>query len=221
MPDPKRGVRPVSSAKPPVAPRRAPRADAVANRARLLEVAGEAFDRDGLTVSLDEIARRAGLGPGTLHRHFPSKAALIDATVAARVQDLAAAVLAKLPAAGGDPTEAFVDALTLVVDRGAASHALADRLRAGSGDIDAAVAEPVAEMRAALAALLRRAQEAGGIRPELTPADIDALLAAAHTLETHPTGGDHLVALLWSALRTDATDATDATAGGAGSSPGV
>jgi AcrR family transcriptional regulator len=164
-------------------------------------VAGDAFDRDGLDVSLDEIARRAGLGPGTLHRHFPSKAALIDATVAARVRDLAAAVQARATASA-DPTEALVDALTVVVDRGAASHALADRLRAGSGDIDAAVAEPVAELRTTLAALLHRAQESGGVRPDLDPAAIDALLAAAHTLKTHPAGDDHLVQLLWSTLLT-------------------
>jgi AcrR family transcriptional regulator len=170
-------------------------------------VAGDAFDRDGLDVSLDEIARRAGLGPGTLHRHFPSKAALIDATVAARVRELAAAVQARAAAAAGpadtaDPTGALVDALTIVVDRGAASHALADRLREDSGDIDAAVAEPVAELRIALAELLLRAQEAGGVRPELDPAGIDALLAAAHALKTHPSGSDHLVQLLWSALLT-------------------
>lgn len=205
MTDPKRGERPASTRASPNAPRapRAPRADAVANRARILEVAGDAFDRDGLTVSLDEIARRAGLGPGTLHRHFPSKAALIDATVAARVRDLAAAVQARV-AAVADPTDALVDALTVVVDQGAASHALADRLRDGSGGIDAAVAEPVAELRTALATLLRRAQQAGGVRPELDPADIDALLTAAHALKTHPTGSDLLVRLLWSALLTDA-----------------
>ena len=206
MTDNKRGKRPASSPTSAEAPRaraprapRAPRADAIANRARILEVAGDAFDRDGLGVSLDEIARRAGLGPGTLHRHFPTKAALVDATVAARVRDLAAAVQALVDA---DPTKALVDALTVVADGGAASHALADRLRAGSGDIDAAVAEPAAELRTALATLLRRAQAAGGVRPELDPADLDALLAAAHTLQTHPTGGNHLVRLLWSALLT-------------------
>ena len=167
MPDPKRGTRPVSSAKRRSP--RAPRADAVANRARILEVASEAFDRDGLAVSLDEIARRAGLGAGTLHRHFASKAALVDATVAARVQDLAAAVQAML-APGRDPTDTFIEALTLVAHRGAASHALADRLRAASGDIDAAVAEPVADLRRALADLLQRAQPPAASAPSSTSA---------------------------------------------------
>ena len=192
----KRGTRPGYK----VAPPRPPRADAVANRARLLAVAGEAFDRDGLGVSLDEIARRAGLGPGTLHRHFPTKAALIDATLADRVGELAAAV--KSYTRADDPTAALLDALTTVVERGAASHALADRLRSESGDIDAAVAEATAELRATLATLLRRAQRAGTVRRDLDPGSLDALLAAAHALRTHPSGGDHLVQLLWTTITT-------------------
>ena len=206
----KRGERPASNVAPARPRPRPPRADAVANRARLLEVAGEAFDRDGLAVSLDEIARRAGLGPGTVHRHFPTKAALVDATVAERVRDLAAQVRsAASAAAADDPAAALVAALTTVVERGAASHALADRLRSESGDIDAAVAEPVAELRTVLATLLDRAQRAGDVRRDLTPQSLDALLAAAHALKVHPSGGDHLVRLLWDALRPPPGDAAD------------
>jgi AcrR family transcriptional regulator len=156
-------------------------------------------------VSLDEIARRAGLGAGTVHRHFPTKAALIDATLAARVRELAAETKARTVA--DDPTAALLDALTTVVERGAASHALADRLRRESGDIDAAVAEPVAELRAALATLLRRAQRAGGVREDLDAGSLDAVIAAAHALKVHPSGGDHLVELLWAVLRPPPPDA--------------
>jgi AcrR family transcriptional regulator len=179
---------------------RPPRADAVANRARILAAAGEAFDREGTAVSLDEIARRAGLGPGTLHRHFPTKAALIDATLAERVRELAATVEQLTHAE--NPTTALFQALTTIVERGAASHALAERLRSESGDIDAAVAQPAAELRADLARLLDRAQQAGTVHPYLDPGGLDALIAAAHTLKTHPTGNDELVELLWHALRT-------------------
>lgn len=190
----KRGVRPGSN----VAAERPSRADAVANRRRILDVAAEAFDKEGLTVSLDEIARRAGVGAGTVHRHFPTKASLIDATLAQRVRDLADE--AKTHTQAGDPTAAFMEALAIVVDRGAASHALADRLRAESGDIDAAVAEPVAELRSTLQKLLGRAQRAGGVRRDLDPRNLDAVLAAAHVLKVHPSGGDHLVQLLVNAL---------------------
>jgi len=202
MADPKRGARPVSK----LAAGRRPRADAIANRARLLEVAAEAFDRDGLSVSLDEIARRAGVGPGTVHRHFPTKAALIDATLADRVRQIAdeADRIARddevADASPGDPTAALLAALTMLVDRGAASHALADRLRSESRDIDAAVAEPLADLRATLGTLLRRAQAAGGVRPDLDLDGLDAVLAAAHALKVHPSGGDALVQVLWDGL---------------------
>jgi AcrR family transcriptional regulator len=209
MANTKRGVRPVSSP----ARGRPPRADATANRARLLEVAAEAFDQEGLAVSLDEIARRAGLGAGTVHRHFPTKAALIDATVAERVRSLAADVQARTGAE--DPTAALFEALTLVVERGAASHALADRLRDESDDIDAAVAEPVAELWAALRTLLGRAQEAGGVRRDLDVGSLDAVVAAAHVLEVHPSGGDHLVELLLDGLRPPGPSATPGVVGGA------
>jgi AcrR family transcriptional regulator len=191
----KRGVRPVSN----VAAERPARADAVANRRRILDIAAEAFDREGLTVSLDEIARRAGVGAGTVHRHFPTKASLIDATLAQRVRELADE--ARQYTQADDPTAAFMGALAIVVDRGAASHALADRLRTESGDIDAAVAEPVAELRSTLRKLLRRAQRAGGVRRDLDPQSLDAVLAAAHVLKIHPSGGDDLVQLFVNALR--------------------
>lgn len=196
MVDAKRGDRPASSGTAP----RPLRADAAANRTRLLEVAAEAFERDGLSVSLDEIARRAGLGPGTLHRHFPTKAALIDAALAERVRSLAAEVASFQQA--DDPAQALVDALATVVERGAASHALADRLRRESGDIDAAVAGPASELRATLAVLLARAQDAGGIRSDLDARSLDAIVAGAHALKVHPGGGDRLVRVLLDAIRT-------------------
>ncbi|HKE14694.1 MAG TPA: helix-turn-helix domain-containing protein [Kofleriaceae bacterium] len=201
-----RGDRPVSSRSTPGAgaprPERAGRglrADAAANRARVLLAAEAAFGERGLAVSLDEIARRAGVGPGTVHRHFPTKAALIDATLASGVDSLAseAAGLRRAP----DPTEAFCAFLVTMVERGAASHALASRLAGGAGDIDAAVAEPLRALRSAMAALLRRAQRAGGIRRDLTPRDLDAIVAGAHAILVHPRGSRRLVELVCDAMR--------------------
>jgi len=88
----------------------------------------------------------------------------------------------------------------MLVDRGAASHALADRLRSESRDIDAAVAEPLADVRVTLGTLLRRAQAAGGVRPDIDLDGLDAVLAAAHALKVHPSGGDALVQVLWDGL---------------------
>ena len=70
---------------------RKPRADAQRNRERILEVAKEAFSRSGANASLDDIAKQAGVGPGTLYRHFPTRDALIEAVYRTEVEKLAAA----------------------------------------------------------------------------------------------------------------------------------
>ena len=70
---------------------RKPRADAERNRDRVLEAAKEAFTRSGADASLDDIAKQAGVGPGTLYRHFPSREALIEAVYRTEVEKLAAA----------------------------------------------------------------------------------------------------------------------------------
>src|SRR5690242_19730377 len=88
-------------------PERRPRADAVRNRQRVLSAAREAFAESGPAVSLDDVARRAGVGPGTVHRHFPTKDALFAAVIADRLQDLStrASQLSGSP----DPGAAFFD----------------------------------------------------------------------------------------------------------------
>src|SRR6516165_7814769 len=71
--------------------RRKPRADAQRNRERILEIAKGAFSRSGADISLDEIARQSGVGPGTLYRHFPTRDALLEAVYRTEVERLAAA----------------------------------------------------------------------------------------------------------------------------------
>ena len=77
--------------KRPLPAQRKPRADAERNRDRVLEVAKEAFTRSGADASLDDIAKQAGVGAGTLYRHFPSREALIEAVYRTEVEKLAAA----------------------------------------------------------------------------------------------------------------------------------
>src|SRR3954447_5176401 len=120
-------------------PKPAVRADAPRNRARLLEVAAEAFAVGGLAVPLDEIARRAGVGPGTLYRHFPTKEALFEAVVDDRLRDLA------------DTARALRSA----EDAGAALFTLVDRLVAEAAvkkDLVDALDGAGVEVRTALAA---------------------------------------------------------------------
>jgi AcrR family transcriptional regulator len=151
-------------------PDRPLRADARRNRDRVLAAAREAFAEHGFAVPLDDIASRAGVGPGTVYRHFPTKEALFEAVSLARVQDLVAD--ARERAAAQDPGTAFDGFLARLAEEAGAKRDLPDAL-AGVGSH--AMAEAVAELHEALATLLARAQEAGAIRPELTVADLVAL----------------------------------------------
>src|ERR1700689_4968448 len=77
--------------KPPQSAARKPRADAQRNRDRVLEAAKEAFTRSGADASLDDIAKQAGVGAGTLYRHFPTRDELLEAVYRTEVEKLAAA----------------------------------------------------------------------------------------------------------------------------------
>ncbi|HUZ26901.1 MAG TPA: helix-turn-helix domain-containing protein [Streptosporangiaceae bacterium] len=152
------------------------RADARRNRARILEVAFAAFAADGLAVPVHEIARRAGVGTGTVSRHFPTKESLFEAIIQNRVSHILgqARVLAEQRA--GDPGAAFrsffLDMVTeLAVDRG-----LADALTGAGVDLAAATASAGQEITAMLGMMLGRAQQAGAVRGDVEAADVKALM---------------------------------------------
>ncbi|MFE3999264.1 TetR/AcrR family transcriptional regulator [Nocardioides sp. YIM B13467] len=190
MTDPKRGARPASSA--PL------RADAVANRAKVVAAARAAFTAEGPDVSLDEIARRAGVGAGTVHRHFATKADLVETVLAAAVEDLVAT--ASTYAESEEPGAALRAFLVHLVTEGAATHELAARLRVRAGDVDAAVSGPVADLDRAMALLLSRAHDAGAVHADVDERDLAAIVAAAHAAYVHPLGGERAVALVLRAL---------------------
>ncbi|MFD7924223.1 TetR/AcrR family transcriptional regulator [Streptomyces sp. NPDC059740] len=152
------------------------RADARRNRARVLTAAREAFARDGLFVPFDEIARRAGVGPGTLYRHFPTKEALFDAVLLDRVQSLSERVreLSQAPVAGA----AFFEAVSLLLSESAAKKDLLDALAGAGIDVSASLTEANRDLWAALAHLLTRAQDAGAVRADLGVEDLAVLLRA-------------------------------------------
>jgi AcrR family transcriptional regulator len=150
------------------------RRDARENRARVLAIAKEAFATEGLALPIDDIARRAGLGIGTLYRHFPTKQHLIAAIVEDRFIALAdeAAELAVAP----HPERTFFVFLDRLAAELAKKRDLGDAL--AGFDLYARTAEIKDRLRGSFATLLRRAQEAGAVRPELEVEDVTALVAA-------------------------------------------
>jgi AcrR family transcriptional regulator len=151
------------------------RADARRNRQRVLEVAAAAFTSEGLGVSVHEIARRAGVGTGTVSRHFPTKDVLFQAIVLDRIERCV--TTARTLAETREPGAAFFAYFTFMVDEGAVDHGLADALVGGGFDIEAAAARSEHDIMGALHQLLTAAQQAGSIRADVDAADVKALVA--------------------------------------------
>jgi AcrR family transcriptional regulator len=152
------------------APTRRPRADAVRNRARIVETASEVFAARGSDASLEEIARGAGVGIGTLYRHFPTRDDLLEAVFHDRIDELQA--LAEELLQSPEPGAALATWLRAQLEQASACRGLAaEAMLTMLADRD----EPSAceSMRVAGAALLARAQAAGDVRPGV---DIDDLV---------------------------------------------
>jgi AcrR family transcriptional regulator len=152
-------------------PDRPLRADARRNRERVLAAAREAFAEAGFGVPLDVIAARAGVGPGTVYRHFPTKEALFEAVTVARVRDLVA--LARAGAGAPDPGAALDGFLARLAEEAVAKRDLPEAL---GGVGEAAVAIARTELHGALDTLLARARAAGAVRAEIGATELIALL---------------------------------------------
>src|SRR6201997_1603246 len=148
------------------APRK-PRADAQLNRERLLEIAKEAFTRSGANASLDDIAKEAGVGPGTLYRHFPTRGALLEAVYRTEVEKLAAAE--RKFAETMSPVEALRAWMLLFVDYIAAKHIIAPALNTIVGGPSKLYEGSRAQVQGAIDALVKRAIKSGDIRKDLDP----------------------------------------------------
>jgi AcrR family transcriptional regulator len=155
---------------------RRPRADAVRNRARILQATRAVLARDGLGAQIDEIAREAGVGTGTIYRNFPTRQALLEAVVADGVQQQTERARALVDAA--DPTRALFGYLADWIERSRQQRAFTEMLMNAGIDVRAAKAGAMGDLRQALATLLLRAQDAGGVRREVGVAELMALVAA-------------------------------------------
>jgi AcrR family transcriptional regulator len=162
-----------TSAAVPEAGERTLRADARRNRERVLDAARECFARSGLDAQVDEIASAAGVGVGTVYRHFPTKQALAEAIAAAHFDQLAAN--AREAIEDTDPWRAFSGFLRRSAQAQAGDRALAEVMAAEPEVMcDAANRRP--DLHEALAELVKRAQAAGVLREDVVPADVPMLI---------------------------------------------
>ena len=153
-----------------VKPARKPRADAQRNRERILEVAKEAFTKSGANVSLDDVAKQAEVGAGTLYRHFPTRDALLEAVYRSEVAKLAAAQIEfsrTMP-----PIEALRAWMLLFVDYVAAKQIIAPALNSMVGGPSKVFQATGEQVKAAIEALVKRTIESGDVRADLEPFDL-------------------------------------------------
>lgn len=158
------------------------RADARRNRDQVLAVAREMLSVDGSSASFDEIARRAGVGVGTVYRHFPTRSALFEAVVVGRVEEFTerARLLAGTDTA---PADAFFDYFTHLVGEVALNQALCEALD-DDGGTAVAIPDPLRhDFIRSFDTLLSRAKEAGAVRPDIDVADVLDLVIGAATVE--------------------------------------
>lgn len=164
------------------------RADAERNRSKVLEAASAAFAEEGLAVSVQKIARRAGVGTGTVSRHFPTKDDLYRAIVLSRVEPLVDR--ARALARDEEPGAAFFAFFAYMVAEGAINRGLSEALSGTGFDMEGAALEAGYDVGAALSDLLARAQQAGAVRTDVDVADVKALMLACLSREfTQPEEG--------------------------------
>ena len=180
-----------------------PRADARRNRLRVLAAAQEAFESEGIAVSVEAIARRAGVGVGTVYRHFPTKEALFQAIVVTSLE--AFVEEAESLAHADDPGAALYGYLAKVIDQSETSMAIKDALGGTDFDADERAAETFDQLELAVGRLLARAQESGQARSDVTISEVFALIGgacrASSALRGDAVSPSRLVAVICDGLR--------------------
>jgi len=151
------------------------RADARRNREKVVAAAAAAFAESGLDAQVEDIARRAGVGVGTLYRHFPTKDALVAALAEEHFERLADTVEAALEETRGDDWETFTTTIWRIADTVAADVAWCE-LVGGHPTAVADASRGQHRLGAATSALLARAQASGAMRADVTFTDISTIM---------------------------------------------
>jgi AcrR family transcriptional regulator len=185
------------------------RADARRNRELILAAADAAFADEGLTVPVDEIARRAGVGTGTLYRRFPTKEALFEAVLIAHMEGLAR--YGQELAGSDQPDEALFEFVGRLASEAASKRNLIDALSGAGVDLKATSSESKAAFEEVFRILLTRAQTAGLVRKDVQAADLVGLVMGACTLAT-PERTDcsqaRMLAVVFAGLRPEPAGST-------------
>ena len=161
--------------------RKSTRSDAVRNRQRTLDAAAAVFAEQGVSASTETIAARAGVGVGTVFRHFPTKASLLSAVLAHMFDELIEA--AGVALAAQDPGTAFFDLLQHIVEQAGTKRAIADVLGSAAKEMSQRVY--LGGLRETIAELLARAQAAGAVRDDVGVDEVVAVIAAALRAAEH------------------------------------
>ncbi len=159
------------------------RADALRNRRRVIEAATEAFARSGIAVPMDEIAESAGVGVGTLYRHFPTKEALFAAVVRHHLEVLVDE--ARRLQGADDPGSALFAFFGRMVEEASSKQDVVEALNQAGVDFKSASGDLKKEFSAAVAALVQRAREAAAIRADVEDQEVLSLLAGACMATAH------------------------------------
>jgi AcrR family transcriptional regulator len=154
----------------PASEARKPRADGARNRLLLIEAAKRAFAEIGTAVALEEIARRAGVGIGTLYRHFPTREAMLEAVYRREVEQLSEVVPQLLERSA--PGEALHKWMHLFVDYIATKRLIVPSLGPATGRSSTLYATSAELITGALSTLVKRAIAAGDVRKDIDPSDL-------------------------------------------------
>ncbi|WP_144147386.1 TetR/AcrR family transcriptional regulator [Paraburkholderia sp. BCC1884] len=162
---------------------RKPRADALRNRERILEEAKTAFTREGGDISLEELARQAGVGVGTLYRHFPTRDALLESVYRAEVEKLAEEAR---QLSGSPPLDALRSWMMLFVDYIATKKIIAPALNSIVGGPTKLFESSGAQIKDAIQSLVSRAVASGDIRADIDPLDLLRALVGVSNVASAP-----------------------------------
>ena len=164
------------------------RADAAKNRARILAAAEEVFASEGVAVPVDLVAERAGLGVGTLYRHFPTKEALFEAIVVSRLEELVTVV--EREPGGAEPGEALFAFLRQLSHQAATKRDLIDALGSAGIDIKSRCAVLIDDIKRHLEQMRRRAVAAGAVRGDVSTEEMMGLVVGTCQAAGHAGADD-------------------------------